>query len=184
MALLFMLKVKKIKPTLSSKLQLSPIVLVCGRICSGKDTYCNQLAEENDCGTVVVSKIVGQLLSDDCASRADLQNTADLTERICEELDRRISDGLEQDKMVIVNGIRQPEIVEYLIALYSMQQVSILWLDPGSAERKKRWELRADPKDLGQTFEEQDAADDQLGLHVIEQWVQQTSDNYQATTNE
>lgn len=147
----------------------APIVLVCGPICGGKSTFCKRLAEKTNFAHIPVSKIVASIVNSD--DRSVLQNSTDYTDTICEVLDTQITDALDQTGGVIVDGIRQPDILTYLLVLYGIERITMIWIDPGVEERKLRWDIRAAKKDQGLSFDNIDAADAELGLHQIKSWM-------------
>ncbi len=128
------------------------VVLVFGRICSGKSSFQSQAYR------IVVSNIVRDLMKSD--NREVLQNTMHLDERIAEEivgvLDATtvcIEKGIIQRKAVIVDGIRQSTIVDKILEWYP--DATLVWLDVPEAKRKLRYENRKDSKDT-ESFETAD----------------------------
>ena len=120
------------------------VILVFGRICSGKSTFQSQSYR------IIVSNIVRGLMQTD--DRAALQNSLDLDERIAEEvvgcidaLTTAIKYELIADKPIIVDGIRQTSIVDYVLQWYPESEM--VWLDVPEKKRKERYESRKDNKD-------------------------------------
>jgi hypothetical protein len=84
--------------------------------------------------------------------RSVLQNSLDLDERIAEEivgcidaLTTAIKRELIVDKPIIVDGIRQSSIVDYILQWYP--ESGMVWLDVPENKRKQRYEARKDGKD-------------------------------------
>ncbi len=149
-------------------------MLICGPICSGKSTLSKKICEKINAVHIPVSRIVGSIVNS--TDRKVLQNTTDYTDEICEALDNQITIALETYQAVIVDGIRQPDIIEYLIALYGIDKLTIVWIDPGYDERRTRWNVRGAKKDQGDSFEDLDMADFEMGLAKISQWLKRIHD--------
>ena len=120
------------------------IILVFGRICSGKSTFQSQSYR------IIVSNIVRDIMQ--TQDRAVLQNSLDLDERIAEEvvscldaLTTSIKYKLIENKPIIVDGIRQSSIVDYVLQWYPESEM--VWLDVPENKRKQRYEARKDNKD-------------------------------------
>lgn len=113
------------------------ITYLFGRICSGKSTYKPSIRR------IEVSRIVKAITKD--TSREDLQNTMHLDMHITENI-AMVLDYYEhtQVKEVVIDGIRQPSIVEALIRDYPGEMV---WLEVPVEERKRRYESRRADKD-------------------------------------
>lgn len=165
-----------------TSIKLGRITAICGPLCSGKSTLCQKIAKDPSIATISVSKIVAAACGQTEPSRKQLQATADLVDDICIQLDQEITDALVNHKHVIIDGIRQPEIIEYLISLYGLSNVTILWIDPGKTERELRWRTRAAKKDALLCFDEIDRQDYELGLSSIREWVATLSNNFKATS--
>jgi len=122
------------------------IILLFGRICSGKTSF-----KATSSYRIVVSNIVRSLVQS--ADRDKLQQTMHLDERIAEEivscldaLTTAISKNLIQEKVIIVDGIRQPSIVDKVLQWYPESE--LLWMDAPTATRKRRYEARHADKDI------------------------------------
>jgi len=123
----------------------SQIILVFGRICSGKSTFQSQAYR------VVVSNIVRKLINSN--DRNQLQNTQHLDEQIAQRILGRIESYqmlIENDAIkthnIIIDGIRQPSIVRRVLEQYP--QAKLVWLDVPADIRKKRYDLRCAEKDV------------------------------------
>ncbi len=138
-------------------IQTNRIVLLFGKICSGKSTYADALCYVTKAKRITVSDIVKRVSGK--ISRSELQNTAHMDQEICKELCVEIN---KYDKIVI-DGIRQYSIVLGLAAEYGIAQLDFLWLEVPDDIRKYRFYDRAISKD-DITFEEADARDEKLGL--------------------
>lgn len=120
------------------------VILVFGRICSGKSTFQSQSYR------IIVSNIVRGLMQTN--DRSVLQNSLDLDERIAVEivsciaaLETAVMHELIADKPIIVDGIRQSSIVDYVLQWYP--GCDMVWLDVPEKKRKERYESRKDSKD-------------------------------------
>lgn len=141
------------------------IVFLFGEICSGKSTY--DFGEQSM--RITVSNIVKRLMQSE--DREVLQKSKHLDNIIADEIIEEIHnifgyvDPLPQT--IIIDGIRQYSIVE-LVQQYLPDNVEVeyKWLEVDSAERKRRFEARKDPKDT-LTFEEAEKRDNELGLSEL-----------------
>ena len=113
------------------------ITYLCGRICSGKSTYRSEVRR------LMVSDIVRNVVRSN--DREKLQNSMHLDEQILEGLsiciDYDIEMGVEE---LIIDGIRQPSILDKLIVMYPGE---VVWLEVPLEERKRRYEARGAEKD-------------------------------------
>lgn len=138
------------------------IVLLFGKICSGKSTYANALSYITKAKRITVSDIVKRVSGK--ASRSELQDTAHMDQDICYELCCEIN---KYDK-VVIDGIRQYTIVTGLVAEYGLENIDLVWLEVPDDVRKYRFYDRAVSKD-DITFEEADARDEKLGLKELQE---------------
>ena len=113
------------------------ITYLCGRICSGKSTYRSEVRR------LMVSDIVRNVVRSN--DREKLQNSMHLDEQILEGLsiciDYDIEMGVEE---LIIDGIRQPSILDKLTVMYPGE---VVWLEVPLEERKRRYEARGAEKD-------------------------------------
>ncbi len=133
------------------------IVLLFGKICSGKSTYADALCYITKAKRITVSDIVKRVSGK--VSRSELQNTAHMDQDICHELCQEIN---KYDR-VVIDGIRQYSIVMGLAAEYGLYNLDLVWLETPDEIRKYRFRDRAVSKD-DITFEDADARDEKLGL--------------------
>ena len=108
-----------------------PIMLVYGKLCSGKGTYC---ANYPDYVKIVTSDIVRQVSGE--TKRSGLASTGHMDQEIAQELVRQIQDLRDQGKKVIVDGIRQKSISMNILRKFS-GQVDQVWLDVPKEELKR-----------------------------------------------
>lgn len=141
-----------------------PIVLVLGRICAGKGTYCYQFPEKKH---IVVSDIVKRIGG--VRSRSDLQETGDLDRLIAEELIKEIR---LHDEDVLVDGIRQLSILRAILQEFGKDKVDVLWLEVPKRERSRRFESRGRRRD-DIPFDQADIRDENLGIGDVETWAKQ-----------
>jgi dephospho-CoA kinase len=137
------------------------IVLLFGKICSGKSTYADALCYVTKAKRITVSDIVKRVSGK--ASRSELQNTAHMDQDICHELCQEIN---KYDK-VVIDGIRQYTIVMGLVSEYGLENLDLIWLEVPDATRRYRFYDRAISKD-DITFEAADERDEQLGLKELQ----------------
>ncbi len=113
------------------------ITYLCGRICSGKSTYRSEVRR------LMVSDIVRNVVRSN--DREKLQNSMHLDEQILEGLSMCISYDMEMGvEELIVDGIRQPSILDKLTVMYPGE---VVWLEVPLEERKRRYEARGAEKD-------------------------------------
>lgn len=145
----------------------SKIILVFGKLCSGKGTFCANFPEHKK---IVTSDVVREIIGK--TSRSDLQQTSHLDTTIATELCNRIDYFLSINTQVIVDGIRQRSIVEHLLSKFN--DVEMVWLEVSDDVLKQRFLARKDIKD-DQTFEDAYEKDSNLGLKELEIWLKQNS---------
>lgn len=141
------------------------VVFLFGEICSGKSTY--DFGEQSM--RITVSNIVKRLMQSE--DREVLQKSKHLdtviADEILEEIDNLFGYVYPSPHTIVVDGIRQYSIVEQVQQwLPNNIQVEYKWLEVDSAERKRRFEARKDPKDT-LTFEEAEKRDNELGLSEL-----------------
>ena len=130
----------------------SDIILVFGRICSGKSSF------QTNAHRIVVSDIVRKLINSN--DRSQLQNTQHLDEQIAEEILRQMesydylmSHELLRVHNIVIDGIRQPSIVEYILERFP--EAHLIWLDVPQEVRRRRYETRNAEKDT-ESFDQAD----------------------------
>jgi dephospho-CoA kinase len=130
----------------------SDIILVFGRICSGKSSF------QTNAHRIVVSDIVRKLINSN--DRSQLQNTQHLDEQIAEEILRQMesydylmSHDLLRVHNIVIDGIRQPSIVEYILERFP--EAHLIWLDVPQEVRRRRYETRNAEKDT-ESFDQAD----------------------------
>ena len=143
------------------------VVLLFGKICSGKSTYADALCYITKAKRITVSDIVKRVSGK--ISRSELQNTAHMDVEIIKELCAEIN---KYDK-VVIDGIRQYSIVLGLSTEYGLSNVDMIWLEVPDEIRKYRFHDRAISKD-DITFEEADARDERLGLKELAESLKKT----------
>ena len=121
----------------------SKVVLVFGRICSGKGGYGKDPMEN---ARVIVSDLVKTFVKS--ADRSALQNTLEFDQAIADMILKRIK-MLEEMNLwhnIIVDGIRQISIVERVLQQYP--NAELVWIEAPTEERKRRYYNRKDIKDV------------------------------------
>lgn len=141
------------------------IVFLFGEICSGKSTL--DFGESSM--RITVSNIVKKLMQSE--DREVLQKSKHLdnviADEIVEEIDNIFGFVYPHPPTIIIDGIRQYSIVKQVEQwLPDNAEVEYKWLEVDSAERKRRFEARKDPKDT-LTFEEAEKRDNALGLSEL-----------------
>lgn len=138
-----MLKFGKMEKT---EVVLKPkVILLLGRICSGKGSYM-----KGEGTRIVVSDVVKSIVNS--SSRDLLQNSMHLDSRIAENLIILINRALEttSNSPVIVDGIRQISILHQILT--NFPDANMVWLEVPTEERKRRYEARKDKRDV-ESFE-------------------------------
>lgn len=136
-----------------------PIILVFGRICSGKGTFCESYIKEGY-HHITTSDVVKKLSG--ATTRDKLQDTKDFDTAIGKEIVKII----KQHDRIIIDGIRQTKIVDEVVKAYG-NEVEMIWLEVPEKIRKKRFRDRGDAKDV-QTFDDAEIGDTNLGLDAVE----------------
>lgn len=136
-----------------------PIVLVFGRICSGKGTFC-KLYTKKGYHHITTSDVVKKLSG--VQTRDKLQDTKNLDTAIGEEMINII----KQHDKIIIDGIRQTKIVDRIIKEFG-DDVDMVWLEATRELRKERFTKRGAAKD-DQSFEDAERGDSKLGLDDVE----------------
>lgn len=147
----------KLKDLAKSK---KPIILVFGRLCSGKGTYCEQFIKKGYF-YISISDVVRKLTG--AKTRAELQSTRDFDRAIAENLIKKIG---EHDN-IIIDGIRQTSIIDRIVDEFGEDKIQMIWLDVPTHKREARYIRRRDPKDT-QTFSDAEAGDVALGIGEVE----------------
>ena len=120
------------------------IVIVCGRICSGKSSF------QAMSYRIVVSNIVRDLMNSN--DRLELQKSMHLDHRIAKEIldildatSTCIEKGIITRLPIIVDGIRQASIVDAILEQYP--DTTLVWLDVPDRRREERYNKRGNSKD-------------------------------------
>lgn len=137
-----------------------PIILVFGKLCSGKGTYCKRFTRSGY-KHVSTSDVVKDLSG--AQTRGELQKTADKGPAIAAELVEIIG----KNSKIIVDGIRQPNIVDAIVSRFGRDNIEMVWLDVPDDVRKERFAQRGAAKD-DQSFDAADLGDKNLGMDRIE----------------
>lgn len=151
--------------------------LVCGNICSGKNTFCSQFASTHE--HIVVSDIVKSIIKS--TDRTELQDTKHLADAIAVKLIESIDRALLKGRKVMVDGIRQMSLIWMTVLEYTDYDRSIIWLDCDEHILKERYESRAAEKDKSLTFEQAMTADDDLGIKEIRDFMHGKSEHEEFT---
>lgn len=139
-----------------------PIILVLGRLCSGKGTFCSTFINPpHNYFHVTTSDVVKQITG--LQTRSKLQETKLLDFEIAEQLIAIIS----QHPKIIIDGIRQEYIINELIVKFGLDNIELVWLEVPEEIRKRRFYTRQDSKD-DRSFEQAEQGDFNLGLLQVE----------------
>lgn len=133
------------------------IIVVCGKVCSGKDTFAQNLAFHThiDIGSIVR----------DLVKKEERVFDQSLDKQIIVELEKCI----ESNKQCVITGIRQKSILDNL--LNNHKSIEIIWLEVAEEELKRRFLQRDNDKDKNLSFEEVLERDNQLGLRELELYI-------------
>lgn len=137
------------------------IILVCGNLASGKGHYAQTYFPNAD--VIGVSSIVKGMTN--FKTRSELSTTANLSNVIANHLIERILNSSKEQ--VVVDGIRQIEIMEKLQRYFKDQIKDVIWLDVPENERRERFEKRNSGKD-DMSFDKSVQSDKQLGIDDVE----------------
>lgn len=135
------------------------IILVVGYTCSGKTTYCADFAVREGYRHLVVSDFVKKRLKS--SKRADL--IKDTSKQLARDIAVDLTDYLQEHDKVIVDGIRQWSIIEFICKSFLLHEVEIRWLEVPYQELKRRFEARGAINE-GLAFEQAYQKDNDLGL--------------------
>lgn len=138
------------------------IVLVSGKICSGKGHYCATRFPEYK--QITVSDVVRSIAN--VASRSELSKTIALDQQIADKLIEEIS----KYQLVIVDGIRQLSILKRLQQHFGSQIEDIIWLDVPEETLRQRFAGRQHNKD-DMSFDDSLNKDQEMGLGDVEQYM-------------
>lgn len=145
------------------------ICIILGRLCSGKGRYFETNFDDTTFTQIVVSDVVRGIVGKH--DRASLQDTASLDMEIIEQL----ADYISEFDHVVIDGIRQPSILEALEEIFDEDTFLYTWIEVADEIRKQRFETRGDAKDKGITFEQADQKDVALGLNDVKTLMYQPS---------
>jgi dephospho-CoA kinase len=137
-----------------------PIVLVFGRLCSGKGTYCKQYTDRGY-HHVTTSDVVKSLSGK--SRRDQLQKTKSLDQAIAEKL----SEVASNNQPIVIDGIRQVSIVDYLVNTFGKDNIEMVWLEVPKDIRRNRYNKRGSKGDVA-PFDKAEAGDSELGLDDVE----------------
>lgn len=140
------------------------IILMLGRICSGKGTYAKQFFSSpigykrytHVATSDVVKEITGSL------SREQLQQTSHLDQTIADHLLCLI----DKHPYIVIDGIRQVSIIQKIIDTHG-SAVQLTWLEVPTTIRNARYEARQDTKDT-KSFHDAEQGDIALGINEVE----------------
>lgn len=142
-----------------------PVILVYGKLCSGKGTFCGNFKNHHKIVTSdVVRKVSGE------TKRSGLHGTAQLDQVIADEIILQIQEQLSNGTPVVVDGIRQKSIVDRTLSAFGVDNVEQIWLEVPNDELKRRFYSRGADKD-DQEFETAYNRDEELGLGELEPWL-------------
>lgn len=153
---------------------MKQIIAVCGPVCCGKTTWCNDHnsnpTDDLKDGYVKVSDIVKMISN--AQTREELQNTKHLDMQIAEELLSIVDSLLKICNIVYIDGIRQLSIFRYLKAKHS--SIQLVWIETPYEEREQRYNSRADLRDSDISFVQADKQDFDLGLGELKDYYYST----------
>lgn len=140
------------------------VVLVFGKLCSGKGTYSKTLVQQDPRFIhVTTSDIVKHLVN--TTSRALLQLTGHLDAVIAEKMVNLIT----TTPYIVIDGIRQVSIIDVIEQNFT--NIQYIWVETDAATRKHRFTDRNDKKDETLNFEHCERGDAQLGLDQVEKYI-------------
>lgn len=152
------------------------IFLVFGELCSGKGVFSAQLAKLFNGKHITTSDIVKSVSG--FKSREQLQTTSHMAQEIVDSMCDFINENI--GSTIVIDGIRQQQIVIYLENELVEEQIVYVWLDTDQDIRKYRYELRLrhnieqntqEYKDSIGLFERAEQGDIDLGLSDLKEWL-------------
>lgn len=149
---------------------MKQIIAVCGPVCCGKTTWCNDHMDMSKDAYIKVSNIVKMLSN--AQTREELQNTKHLDKQIAEELLTMVDSLLKISDVVYIDGIRQLSIFKHLET--QQPNVKLIWVEVPYEQREQRYNSRADLRDSTISFEQANAQDFNLGLGEIRDYYYST----------
>ncbi len=141
------------------------IVCVSGEIGSGKSTFIEKVFPDRS--VISVSNIVRKFTNSE--SRRQLSSTGHLHLKIAFELCLEIARKIDCDEKVVIDGIRQIEILKAIEN--SFCSISTIWLEVPSSIRKERIQKRSAIKDNSLSFETLERLDRRLKLHLLKEYI-------------
>lgn len=146
------------------------IILLCGYCCSGKTTAATMLIGKGY-HHIKISDIVKNIANDPFYSRDGLNMNEISTETIKDDLIDTIETYLNKGDNVVVDGIRRPYYFKAIISRFNLSDVSPVWLEVPSIEGEIRFELRADNRDKGITYQDAVKMDIDMGIDEIKSFI-------------
>lgn len=139
------------------------VIYLMGRIASGKGYVLDALKLALPQAQVIsVSYVVSELTG--ALDRKSLQDTANFSREITNRISGMLSSHGVRRNLVIVDGIRQPQILLPLMHYYGGVPV---WVDATPTVRGLRYEMRGAARDRTTTFAEADQLDVKLGIDAL-----------------
>lgn len=149
------------------------IVIVCGKICSGKNTFSKILVDSGEFAHIVVSDVVKALSG--ALHRSKLSETADLDLMIADEIIQITKDHFKSGKSVVIDGMRQKSIYDVVCSEFSDKEIMSVWLEVPKEILLSRYLKRGDKKD-DMSFDEALKKDAALGLEELESHLKSLDD--------
>ena len=147
---------------LCTKIDNKKIVVVVGRICSGKSVFSQILAKNLELrGRVVKIVDIGDLVRE-IVNKEERVFKSQLDLKIIERLSSIINSSRE-DEVVIVVGPRQVSITNSLEG----EKTQFLYLECSEQERRRRYLSRNADKDKDLSFEEVEQRENELGMQTV-----------------
>ena len=145
---------------------MKQIVIITGKICSGKSSVCEKLQNKYDYYRLSISTIVKKITGFN--TRSQLTKNLITADTIIKQIEEDIKD---KDK-IVVDGPRQVEIVEYLHKKYNAK---LIWLENDYETLLERYKKQND--DIKQNDQPFDVALERdhefLGLKYTEKYVKE-----------
>lgn len=135
------------------------VILVFGKACSGKDTFCEKMNYHMHISTgSIVRELVG---------KEERVFNKDLDSQIIDKL-HEINNNHSRYQSYVISGIRTWNIVCDIIFSFGRDNIGFIWLEVPDEELKRRYQNSKRGKDSGLTFEETQIKDAELGLDNVE----------------
>lgn len=136
------------------------ILIVCGRMCSGKGHFCHQFHNKEQ---ISISTLIKAIVN--CHERV---HDASLDQAVIHRLLELIAEKSNEGKTFFIEGIRQLSIIEALESVFV--NISYVWIESSEQDRRARFYKRKDERDI-ENFFSYDKKDELLGILKVKDYL-------------